>query len=326
MIDRRRFIASSCGLVAATFPADAWSQPAHKLARIVVGFPPGGSLDAVARLLSGHLKEYAETVIVENRGGAGGRLALEGIKKAPADGTIMVLTPGDQLGLFPHIYKDLSYDPVHDFEPVSGVCTVHFLLIIGPMVPDSVRTLQSFIDWCRDNPKLANFGTGGTGTRPHFMGELFARAAGFSFVHVPYKGGVLAVQDVLAGHLAANVSVITTTLPNLQAGKLRALMTSAPARSAALPDVPTARELGYPSLEASEVFGVLLPRGTDPAMVLALNAAIRQALANDEVRQGLAKLGLEPAPSGPQEYASLIKSDLKAWSGIVRASGFNPIE
>lgn len=327
MIDRRRFIAmSSLGLTAIAFPEAAWSQALHKLVRLVVGFPPGGSLDVVARLLAEQLKGYAESVVVENRPGAGGRIALGSLKSSPADGTTILLTPGDQLSLFPHIYTSLPYDPQKDFATVSTVCTVQFLLAVGPMVPSSVDTLQSFLSWCRANPKLASFGTAGAGTRQHMIGEALSRAAGVELVHVPYKGAPPAMQDLLAGQIAANIAVISTALSQIQTGQLRGLMTSAPKRSAALPQVPTAREAGFPDLEAIEAFGLLLPGGTPPAIVEALNAATQQALVSPALREGLAKLALEPAGSTPGEYTALIMSDTEKWSGIVRASGFKPMD
>jgi len=327
MIDRRRFIMmSGLGLAATVFPRSACSQAPHKLARLLVGFPPGGSLDVVARLLAQQLKGCAEAIIVENRPGAGGRIALEALKNSPPDGTLMVLTPGDQLTLFPHIYKNLPYVPQRDFAPVSTVCSVQFLLTIGPMVPASVDTLQAFIAWCRANPKLANYGTRGAGTRQHFIGKSLARAAGFEFVHVPYKGAPPAMQDLIAGQIAANISVISTVLPNIEAGQLRALMTSAPKRSAALPQLPTAREVGYPALEAVETFGLLVPRGTPQGTVDALNTAARQALASTVVREALTKMSFEPTVSTPAEFAALIKSDLESWAGAVQTSGFKPLD
>lgn len=327
MIDRRRFIAvSALGLGASAIPQAACSQPPHKLARLVVGFPPGGSLDVVARLLAGQLKGYADNLIVENRPGAGGRLALGELKNAPPDGTLTVLTPGDQLSLFPYIYKSLPYEPLRDFVAVSTVCKVQFLLTVGPLVPASVDTLHAFFAWCRANPKLASYGTPGAGTRQHLIGEALSRAASFEFVHVPYKGAPPAMQDLLAGQIAANISVISTALPNVKAGQLRALMTSAPTRSAALPEVPTAREEGYPALEAVELFGLLLPVGTPRGIVDALNSVVQQALARNDLREGLAKLSFEPAGSTPEEFTALIKSDLDMWSGVVRNSGFKPID
>ena len=156
MIARRRFLSSVAGGLTAAMLPSLPTSAAVKLARLVVGFPPGGSIDFVARLLAEQLKTYAETVVVENRGGAGGRLALEALRTAPPDGTVMVMTPGDQLSLFPHIYKNLPYNAQRDFSPVSTVCTVQFLITVGPMVPTSVDTLDAFITWSRANPKMAS--------------------------------------------------------------------------------------------------------------------------------------------------------------------------
>jgi tripartite-type tricarboxylate transporter receptor subunit TctC len=172
------------------------------------------------------------------------------------------LTPVDQLALFPHIYTHLGYRPLQDFVPVTPVCAVQFLLSVGPRVPANVNAIGDFIGWCRDNPKAATYGTAGTGTHPHFIGISLARAAAFPFVHAPYKGGVAAMQDVLGGHIAACISTIGTLLPGIQSGGLRALATTAPQRSAALHNVPTFREVGFPALDSVEQFGLLLPAGT----------------------------------------------------------------
>ena len=201
MLTRRRFV-SGLGLTAAVLPLDATrAQSISRPARIVVGFPPGGGVDYVARLLVDPLKSFSPAVTVENRAGAGGRIALEATKLAPADGTMMVLTPGDQLALFPHVYKSLAYDPLRDFQPVTTVCTVPFLLTIGPMVPKEVDTPESFIAWCRANPKHSSYATAGAGTRPHFIGTALAKAAGIEFTHVPYQGAQPAIADLLGGHI-----------------------------------------------------------------------------------------------------------------------------
>ena len=326
MIDRRHFIKlTGAALATCGYPATLRAQSPLKLARLIVGFPAGGSLDFVARLLAEHLKGYAETTIVENRAGAGGRIALETMKNALPDGSQFLLTPGDQLSLFPNIYTGLRYDPLRDFAPVGTVCTVQFVLTVGPQVPASVDTLAAFIAWCRDNPKLASYGTAGAGTRQHLMGASLARSASFEFVHVPYKGAPPALQDLLAGNIAANIAVISTALPSIQSGQLRALMTSAPRRSAQLPHVPTARETGFADLEAIETFGLLLPAGVPTSTIDGLNAALRTALASTAVREGLGRLSFEPAGSSPEEYAGLIKSDLAAWADVVRALRFKPL-
>ncbi len=327
MLDRRTLFALTGGVLASTAMATrAFAGAPHRLARIVVGFPPGGSLDVVARILAENMNGYAESTIVENRAGAGGRLVLQTFKTAPQDGTVVALTPGDQLTLFPHIYKGLPYDALQDFSPVSTVCSVQFLLTVGPLVPAAVTTLRHFLDWCRANPKLANFGTPGAGTRQHFMGMVLARAAKVELVHVPYKGAPPAMQDLVGGHIAANISVASNALPGIAAGQIRALATSAPQRSSVLPQVPTVRETGFPALEAIETFGLLVPRGTAQASISALNAATRRALANRAVLELFAKLGFDAAGSTPDEYATLIRSDLSSWAQTVKDIGFQPLE
>jgi tripartite-type tricarboxylate transporter receptor subunit TctC len=330
MLSRRRFVTAAAGasiaahLIPLAKPAIA--QTVAKPARLLVGFPAGGVIDIVARLIAKHMKGYAPSLIVDNRPGAGGRIALEVLKGSEADASVMVLTPVDQLALFPHIYSRLSYRPLEDFAPVTTVCSVQFLFTIGPRVPASVRSLADFIGWCRDNPQAASYGTAGAGTHPHFLGITLARAAGFEFVHVPYKGGVSAVQDVLGGHLAACISTIGTLLPNVQPGALRALATTAARRSAALPDVPTFREAGYPMLESIERFGILVPAHTRADAVAALHKAILAALETDAVRAGLAKLSLEPTETSPSEFAGLIASDTQRWAEVVKVSGFKPTD
>jgi tripartite-type tricarboxylate transporter receptor subunit TctC len=330
MLNRRRFAAqsASAGIAALLIPSTkaAIAQGFAKPVRLVVGFPPGGAPDVVARLLAEQMKDYAPSLIVDNRPGAGGRVALEVLKGSEADGSVMVVTPVDQLALFPHIYNRLSYKPLEDFAPVTTLCSVQFLLAVGPRVPASVQSLAEFIAWCRENPTVATYGTGGAGTHPHFLGVTLARAAGFEFVHAPYKGGVAAVQDLLGGHLAACISTIGTLLPNVQSGGLRVLATTAPTRSLALPNVPTFKEAGYPMLESLERFGVVVPSRTPPDTVAALHKSIHLALNTQAVRAGLLRLSLEPEQGSPSEFARLIASDTQRWAEVVKASGFKPID
>lgn len=329
MLTRRRFLATTiAGCAANTFglPTDATAQALTKTARIVVGFPAGGSIDGVARLLVSQMRGYAPSIVVENKPGAGGRLALDTLKQSEADGSVIVMTPGDQLTLFPHIYKELSYDPPKDFIPITTVCSVQFLLTVGPMVPDDVQTLTDFITWSRANPKLATYGTAGTGTRPHFLGEMLSRATNFPFMHVPYKGAPPAMQDLLAGQVASNLSVISNALPHVQAGKLRALATTAERRNTILPGVPTFREAGFPSLEAVEVFGLLAPARTPGVIIDALANAVHRALKTDEVKTGLARLSFDITSLPRGEFAALIASETERWRSVVQASGFKPID
>jgi len=330
MLNRRCFITAGTASIYAshhtTFAKAALAQTITKPAHLIIGFPPGGAPDVLARLLAEHMKGYAPSVIIENRPGAGGRIALETLKGAAADGSVMVLTPVDQLALFPHVYAQLGYRPLEDFAAVTPVCAVQFLVTIGPRVPADVSTIGDFVRWCRDNPKAATYGTAGAGTHPHFLGISFARAAHFDFVHVPYKGGVTVMQDVIGGHIAACISTIGTLLPSIQSNDLRALATSAPSRSSALPNVPTFTEAGYPTLESLERFGLIVPAGTPVDTVDRLYKSVREALAAESVRDGMVKLCLEPVQASPAEFSRLIASETQRWAEVVKASGFQPME
>jgi tripartite-type tricarboxylate transporter receptor subunit TctC len=327
MITRRRFMSGSAtGLAFAAMGAASQvpAQVAGRNARMLVGFPPGGSADFVARLLVNELKDYASSIVVENRPGATGRIALDGLRTSAADGSTMVLTPASTIVLYPHIYKALKYDAFQDFIPVSTVCSFPYLISIGPMVPGHVKSLADFIAWCRANPSQATYGTPGPGSPLHFTGVTLARIEGFEFIQVPYQGGAPAVQSLLGGQIAATILPIDSTLPHIQSGKIRALVTTGPQRSTLLPDVPTIKEAGYPALEAIEWFGVFLPARTPAEAVRILAESIRAAMMKNEVKAGLARLSYEVAVASGADFARLIKSDFERWGPIVKASGFAP--
>lgn len=325
MLQRRDLIA---GLLSTSLAGRAAAQPASRTGRLLVGFPPGGSVDVVARALMEHVRApgTAASFIVDNRPGAGGRVALEALKAALPDGATVGLTPGDQLTLFPSIYNRLGYDPLRDFAPISTVCTFPFAFAVGPLVPMDVVTMADFMAWCRANPKQANFGSPGEGTRPHLMGATLARAAGVELTHLPYKGGPAALQDLLAGQVAAVVSVLSNVLPHVQSGRLRILIVSARQRSPLLPAVPTAREAGHAAFEGEEWFGLLAPASTQAETIQAWNTAVRNALAMESVTAVLSKQAFRPAPSTPQELTSLIRTDLEQWRRVVSESNFKPID
>jgi tripartite-type tricarboxylate transporter receptor subunit TctC len=325
MVSRRRFlVASAVSIASFAVPRPAGSQVVGKLARLIVGFPPGGSSDVVARLVVEQMKGYATSIIVDNRPGAGGRIAMDVTKAAAADGSAMVLTPASIVVLYPHLYKPLSYDPLQDFVAVTTVCAFPFVLSVGPMVPREVRTLNDFIQWCRANPKLASYGTSGAGSMLHFAGMMLARAANFDFTHVPYRGASPALQDLLGGQVASTVGVLGIALPHIQSGNLRALATTGATRSGFLPDVPTLKEAGFPGLEITEWQGLFVPARTPSAIVDALNRSVREALATNEVKAGLAKQAFEIGGTSPAEFAARVRSDIARWEPIVRDSGFTP--
>jgi len=325
MLSRRRFVAAAAGAGASiAAPRRAHSQVVGKLTRIIVGFAPGGSSDVTARLLVDQMRGYASTIIIDNRPGAGGRIAVESAKAGAPDGSVLLLSPASMIVLYPHLYKPLGYDPVQDLIAVTTVCAFPFVLSVGPLVPRDVRTLADFIQWCKANPKLASYGTSGAGSMLHFAGMMLARAANFDFTHVPYKGASPALQDLLGGQVASTVGVLGIALPHLQAGNLRALAMTGATRSSFLPDVPTLTEAGFPGLEITEWQGLFVPAKTPPPVVHALNRSVRDALDTAEVKAGLIKLSFEAGGTSPEQFADIVRADIARWEPIVKASGFTP--
>jgi tripartite-type tricarboxylate transporter receptor subunit TctC len=324
MITRRRLISLACtGSLAAIFPDTIRTAFAETVWRMLVGFGAGGAIDVIARMLVEGMKEHTPSFIVENRPGAGGRLALGALKSSPADGTAMVLAPASNFAVFPHVYKTLGYDAFRDFVPVTTVCSFPFLITVGPMVPADVTTLADFAKWCAANPKQATYGTAAAGSMLHFTGVTLAKTGQFEFVHLPY-GGPGGIQDLIGGRIAATIYPIGTALPHVQSGAIRALATTGTQRSLLLPEVPTVREGGYPALEANEWFGVFVPANTPAETVNRLNEAIRAVVNSNTFKTGLTKLAVDPAGETPKEFVQLIKSDFDRWGPIVQASGFTP--
>lgn len=307
----------------------AAAQPAsailNKPLKIVVGFPPGGSADTLARVLAQQLVGVASSVIVDNKPGAGGRIALEAVKSSEADGATLVLTPASMMAVYPHIYRKLPYDPVTDFVPVGRVAAAPFIVAVGPQVPVEVKTLADFIKWGKANPTLASYGSSGAGSIPHFTGVALGKAAGLDWAHVAYKGAAPAMNDLLGGQIAANVSVLSNALPHVQSGKLRALAVSSLHRNAALPSVPTFAEAGVKEATAVEWFGVFAPAHTPTDMVNRLGLALNAAARTKPFLDALVKNGFDPMSTDtPAIFANELKADIGRWGQIVKASGFTP--
>jgi tripartite-type tricarboxylate transporter receptor subunit TctC len=313
-------LAIACG---ACFAPAAWSQTINKTARIVVGFPPGGTADIVARLVADKLRGvYAPSVIVENRAGGAGRTAAEHVKGADADGSVILLTPRAMLTIFPHIYKSLGYDPLRDFAPVTAAGDFPFAVAAGPALPGSVRTLPDFVKWARANPQGAAIASPGAGTGPHFLGVTLARTSGVSLTQVPYKGAQPAVQDLLGGQVPVAIVPIGDALPHARAGKLHLLATTGPQRSSFFKDVPTVKEAGFRQIEAVEGFVIVVPVKVPALVADRLGTLIRAGQQGAEVQERLAQLGLEARPSTAEELGRLLKADYDRWGPIVKASGF----
>ncbi len=320
-LQRRHFLAAS-GALALTGLARAQGLPEN--ARIFAGFAAGGTVDVTARRIADRLRDVvAQSVVVENRTGAGGQIALSALKTATPDGLTVAVTPMSMLGIYPNTYKKLPYDPVADFAPVSLAVRFDFGLAVGTQVPASVRTLKDFIAWCKANPTQANFGSPAAGSVPHFVAELFSRAAGLDLKHVPYRGTQPAIVDAMGGQVAAVSGPIGEFLQHLPTGKVRLLATSGEKRSRFTPDVPTYAEQGFKDIVFDEWFGVFAPGKTPAAAVAKLSEALRKVLAAPEVVDSLAQMGLEAKGSTPADLAALLKRDTERWAPLIKTIGFS---
>ena len=327
-LNRRRFLLGSAGGIAsyALGLSPTLSQPLHATARILVGFPAGGSSDVMARLLAEQMKQYASSTVVENRPGAGGRVVMDVLKNSAADGSVMVLTPAVAMCLYPHVYKSLSYNPQQDFAPVTTVSTTAMVIAIGPMVPSTVNTLADFIAWCRSNPSKSSYGSPGAGSPLHFLGVMLSRAANFEYLHVPFQGTAPSIQSMLGSQIASCISPIGPFVPHVQSGALRALATTGKQRSPLLPNVPTIAEAGYPALEFAEWFGVFVPARTPSGTVEMLSSVLRAALQTKEMQAGLANQSVDVGGLTPAEFVRQVKADFDRWGPIVKTSGFTPLD
>ncbi len=326
--NRRRFLLGSASGIAsyALGASPTLSQPLQSTARIMVGFPPGGPTDVIARLVAEQMKTYASSMIVENRAGAGGRVVMDALKNSPADGSVMVLTPAVALCLYPHVYKSLSYNPQEDFTPVTTINTTAMLFVVGPLVPSFVKTLAEFIAWCKSNPAQSSYGSPGAGSPLHFLGVMLARAANFEYLHVPFQGTAPSIQSLLGSQIASCISPIGPFIPHVRAGTLRALAFTGAQRSPLLPDVPTIAEAGYPALTFAEWFGIFVPARTPSGTVEALSSALRAALQTKEVQAGLANQSVDVGGLTPADFARQVKADFDRWGPIVKESGFTPLD
>ena len=325
MSNRRQFI-QSAGLLSAGMalaPMRAWSQAVDQV-KIFYGFPAGSSGDIVARRVGEKFAGSAYSrnpAIVENKPGASGRIALESLKSSPADGSTLALAPVSAMANYPFIYPKLGYDP-KDFAPVSTAAIVHHGLAVGPLVPASVKNVKDFLVWAKANPELANFGSPGAGSTPHFLGMLLGMNNGVELKHVPYRGSVPGVTDVVGGQVAAMITPHGDFIANYKAGKLRILATSGPNRSPYVPDVPTFAEQGQGFLTTEEWFGFYAPAKTPAAVVANANAAINAALKEKSVQDSLALVGLLPQGSTIEAMIKSQQAETERWGPLIKKIGF----
>jgi tripartite-type tricarboxylate transporter receptor subunit TctC len=325
-VQRRQFLgaaAMAAGGGLSLWATAARAQPLPDTVKLFAGFAAGGTIDVTARRLADKLRDVvAKTVVVENRTGAGGQIALSALKIAPADGLTLAVSPMSMLGIYPHTYKKLPYAPLADFAPVSQVVRLDFGLAVGTMVPETVRNLSDFVAWCKANPRDTNFGSPAAGSVPHFVGELFGRAAGVDLKHVAYRGSQPAIMDLVGGQLAAVSAPVGEFLQHLASGKVRLLATSGPSRSRFAPNVPTFVEQGFKDIVYDEWHGVFVPAKTPADVVERLSVSIRKALTAPDVIAALAQMGLEAKGSTPAELAAMLKKDAERWAPLIKTIGF----
>jgi tripartite-type tricarboxylate transporter receptor subunit TctC len=327
MTNRRQFVGATFGstLLAALGVQPARAQTVEQV-RILYGFPAGSSGDIVARRVAERITGSTYTknaAIVENKAGAGGRIALDTLKMAAPDGATLGLTPFSCTSIYPHVYSKLTYDPLRDFVPVSIAALMFHGLAVGPVVPASVKTVKDFLAWAKANPKDANYGSPAAGSTPHFIGALLGLNNGVDLKHVPYRGSVPGVTDVVGGQIAAMVTPSGDFIAHHKAGKLRVIATSGSKRSPFLPDVPTFAEQGMPELTVEEWFGFYAPARAPLSVVAAANAAINQALKDKALVEGLGTVGLIAQGSTPEEMAQSQKREFDRWGPLVKKIGFS---
>ncbi len=287
--------------------------------RLVAPFAPGGSVDTLARTMSNRLGEaLRQQVVVDNRAGGNGNLGMEIVAHAPPDGYTIVLGYIANLGIGPSLYK-LPFDPIKDFAPITQVASSPNILVVHPSVP--VKTFKEFIAYVKANPKKINFASSAVASLGHLTGELLNRTAGIDMVHVPYKGSGQAVIDLVGGQIQSMFSGMSSVMPHIKAGRLRALAVTGAQRSPAVPDIPTIAESGFPGFEADSWYGVLAPAHTPRPIVNRLHDDIVRVLAMPEVKERLNSVGFELVGSSPDEFAAYIKSEIPKWAKIVKISG-----
>ena len=321
----RRNVLQSAGASAllAAIGQQAIAQSQMEVVRLITGFAAGGTSDTTCRRVATRLApEYAKTAVVENKTGAGGQIAVQFVKAAAPDGSTVLQTPTSILTIYPHIFKKLPYDPAVDLTPVTLACVFDFGFAVGPAVPLSVKTVPEFLAWARANPLGQNFGSPAAGSTPHFIGALLGKSGGLDMKHAAYRGTQPAMLDLLGGNISAVSGPIGDITQHLPTGKVRILGTSGAKRSRFAPDVATFAEQGLPELTHSEWFAFFLPARASAEVVSRLNAAMKFALAQKDVIDGMAGFGLEAMSSTPAELADLVRKDTAKWAPIVKQVGF----
>lgn len=308
-------LALSCAVPVAHAQAD---KPPIK---ILVGFPPGGSADVIARLVAERMKDGlgGQSVLVDNKPGAAGRIAIEQLKNSPPDGQTLIVMPSGPVVLFPHVFKKLNYDPVKDLSPISQLASFGFAVVSGPK--SNVKNVPEMLAKVKADPTAATYGTPGTGTVPHFLGVLLGDVAGVQLQHVPFQGGAPAMTSLLGGHIGFGIDVLSESLEQHRAGKVRIVAVTGPARSPLLPEVPTLREQGV-AMDATAWFAMYGPANLPREVSARLSQAVAQAIKDPALQQKMLAQGLDPIGSTPEQLAAVQRADFQKWEKPVKATGY----
>jgi tripartite-type tricarboxylate transporter receptor subunit TctC len=307
-------------VVGGAAPAQAQGYPAKPI-RFVVPFPPGGPLDIMARAIGVKLQAaWGQPVVVDNKPGAGGGIGADSVAKSPGDGYTLLMGAVSTHAINPTLYANIPYDPVKDFIPVTLVAQVPNILVVNPSLP--VKSVKELIEYAKAKPGVLSFASGSTGSTGHLAGELFKTMAGVDMVHIPYKGAAPAMLDLLAGQTHLMFDNIANALPQVKAGKLRALAVTTVKRATAMPELPTIDEAGLRGFDLTTWFGVFVPAKTPRELVDRLNGEIVKALTSKEGRERLAAMGTEPsAIDTPAEFAAFVQREEAKYAKVVKASG-----
>jgi tripartite-type tricarboxylate transporter receptor subunit TctC len=309
------------GVVIALASPAALSQsfPA-KPVKLVIPFPPGGSLDNVGRLLAQKISEsWGQPIVVENRPGAGGNVGADAVAKSPPDGYTVVMGALSTHAVNPSLYPKMPYDAVKDFAPISLVAITPNVLVVNSALP--VNSLKDLIAYAKANPGKVNFGSGSNGSAGHLAGELFKVDTGTDVAHIPFKGGAPATQALLAGDTQFMFDNLANAMAQLKGGKIKAIAVTTAQRSKLAPELPTMAEAGMPGFDISTWFGILAPAGTPSDVVAKWNAELVKALNAPDVREKMMAQGAEPSPTTPAEFASFIAREREKYARIIKASG-----
>lgn len=324
MNSRRDFMARALALAAGgAVPAGASAQNLD-IARILCGFPAGGTADVLSRRIAAALRgSYATNVIVENKPGAGGQIGVSTLRDSPSDGSTMLVTPSSMLSIYPYVYKSLPYKPLEDVQPVSLAAYFNHGFGVGPAVPASVKSVRDFLAWTKSSPDRANYGSPGAGSMPHLIASLVGKFSGQDLKHIPYRGSAPGMQDLIGGQISAMSCPVGEFLPHLKTGKVRLLAISGLNRSPFVPDVSTLRQQGFP-VTVREWFGVFLPGRATPQVVRRAAAYLQPALAQPEVVSSMAQYGMEIQSSSSQALSDLLRADADEWRRLIKQIGFTP--